>query len=247
MSSRGLNVNSKTNSNTNYFTSFRSIGWIIWKHYNPAALIKIQQNNILKNIHIKAVQRKSSSIVKMKPLQTTQLLLKWLYAFPSDKSAGKSMKFAYFIFASSVIVVHFLAMVAGGIFISKLISIDLEQALFALFHTLCSFNMLYQSIATVLLRHKLAAIFKSWTKIYDESKIKTLSFCRLHFLYKIFCWIYFKFRWRWRFILHPGASKPKMWLDMVILYQIYNVCIMHRRYHSFGSLGFILLLHRWRL
>lgn len=110
----------------------------------------------------------------MIPLETNQIILMWLYAFPSDKAANKWKKCAYFVCASSFIITHSSSLIAGGLFAYKFISVDLELVLFALFHTIGSFNMVYQSGATVALRHKLSAIFKTLTKIYNKSKRKIL-------------------------------------------------------------------------
>lgn len=106
----------------------------------------------------------------MIPLETSQLLLKWLYAFPSDDLAPKWKRIAYFMFASIVIFVLVLAVISGSFYIFEFILIDVEGAIFALFHTLGLFNMLYQSIMIVVLRNKLNEIFKSLSKIYNESK-----------------------------------------------------------------------------
>lgn len=117
----------------------------------------------------------------MKPLETNQLILMWLFAFPSDETASRWKKFAYFMFTAGVIITHFLALVAGGIFIFQFISVDMREVLYALFHTIGSFNMLYQSTVTVLLRRKLTAIFEGLSKIYNESKSPNVEFFRCIF------------------------------------------------------------------
>lgn len=112
----------------------------------------------------------------MQPLETNQRTLTWLYAFPSNEGATKWEKISYFMVTASVIVAHFCAMISGGFFIAKFVSIDLEVAIYSLFHTIAFSNMFYKSIITVLLRHKLQGIFKSLSKIYNESKINILTF-----------------------------------------------------------------------
>lgn len=116
----------------------------------------------------------------MTPLATNQLVLTWLYAFPSDKSASKWKRIAYFVFALCVFVVNVSGLIAGASFISKFMSTKLEDALFSLYHTCVSCNAVYQSIAIVILRHKLSAIFKSLEKIYHESEIKFVDFNNNH-------------------------------------------------------------------
>lgn len=115
----------------------------------------------------------------MIPLETNQLMLMWLYAFPPDENATKWKKVAYSMFTASVIGVNFLCVTSNGFFIAKFVSSNLEEALFALSHVIVFFNSFYQSVVTVILRHKLQEIFKSLSKIYDESKNN--KFCCFHF------------------------------------------------------------------
>lgn len=113
----------------------------------------------------------------MLPLKTNQLMLDWLYAFPPNTFASKSKKIVYFAFASSVVITHCSSFIGGALFFWKSLSIDLNLALFALFHTIGSISMLSECITIILLRRKLTAIFKGLSRIYDESKIKILTLC----------------------------------------------------------------------
>lgn len=130
-------------------------------NYYSQADLEIQFKN-------KVQSRKKSEA--MRPLETNQLLLTWLYAFPPDESSIKWKRIVHFVFSSGVLIAHFLSVMAGGTFIFKFVSIDLEEAIFALFHTIAACNMFYQSIVIVLLRHKFTAIFKDLSTIYDKSK-----------------------------------------------------------------------------
>lgn len=106
----------------------------------------------------------------MIPLETNQLLLMWLYAFPVDESASQRKKIAYLLVSIAVAAVNFSNLLAGTLFVVKYISVDIEMAIFALFHTIPAFNMFYQCVVIVLLRHRLTEIFKSLSNIYNESK-----------------------------------------------------------------------------
>lgn len=108
----------------------------------------------------------------MIPLETNQVILVWLYAFPPDELASRRKKIAYFLFALAIMAANFSNLTAGLLFTFKFISIDIEKAVFALFHTIPALNMLYQCVVIVLMRRKLIAIFTSLTKIYNESKSK---------------------------------------------------------------------------
>lgn len=116
----------------------------------------------------------------MIPLARIQLILVWLYAFPPDGLATRRKKIAYFLFAASVIVALFFAVTSSGLFIFNNFSINLEETIFAFSHAIACSNMLYQSTAIVILRHKLTTIFKSLAKIYEESKNKLFYFYSLH-------------------------------------------------------------------
>lgn len=116
----------------------------------------------------------------MLPLATIQLLLVWLFAFPSDESVTRRKKIAYFVFASSVIVSLFLVITSSGMFIVKNFSINLEEAVFGFSVAISYSNMLYQSIVTILLRKKFTAIFKSLKKIHDESKKPKIDINSFH-------------------------------------------------------------------
>lgn len=105
----------------------------------------------------------------MQPLETNRKVLMWLSGYPPDKSVGKWKKIAYILFTFAIIMAHLLSVVAGGTFIYRNRTNHLQETLYSLIHTLGSANMLYQSIVTVLLRHKLAKIFEGLTTIYYES------------------------------------------------------------------------------
>lgn len=106
----------------------------------------------------------------MKPLETSQRVLTWLCGYPPDKSETKRMKIAYIAFTLSVITGHLLTLLAGAAFIYKHVSVNLEETLFSLFHTVGSLSMLYQSIGTIVLRRNLMTIFEGLSRIYSESK-----------------------------------------------------------------------------
>lgn len=106
----------------------------------------------------------------MNPLKTNQLILTWFGASPSHESLSKWIRIARCMFTLSVIIANFLSVFAGVLFILKFISINLEEAIFALFHTIAYSNMLYQSVMIVVLRRKLTTIFEHLSKIYDKSK-----------------------------------------------------------------------------
>lgn len=138
---------------------------------------------LAKSKNLTLVKQKSKI---MKPLESIQLAMTWLYAFPTDPTASKWKKLAYFMFSLGITVANLSSTTAGALFIVKNVSNNLEDSIFAFFHTIACFNMLYQSIVIVVLRRKLAALFTSLSKIYEESKKEKYW----HFLLTLFILVY---------------------------------------------------------
>lgn len=108
----------------------------------------------------------------MNPLETNQRVLMWLSGILPNESTSKRQKIAYIAFTTIVISSFVVTIMSGVTFIWQNISDNLEESLYSLTHTTAYSNTLYQSIITILWRHKLAAIFKGLAQIYKESKIK---------------------------------------------------------------------------
>lgn len=145
----------------------------------------MQQRNIISflidySLNSRKQQRLNKKSIVMKPLESNQRVLAWLCGYPLDKTASKRMKIAYIVFALSVIMAHLLSAMASTVFIHRNKSTDLEATLFSLFHTFASSSMLYQSIATVLLRRDLNAIFDGLANIYGKSKWKIIIWQIIH-------------------------------------------------------------------
>lgn len=98
---------------------------------------------------------------------------------------NKWRKIVHIVLVPSVIIIisFLLFLAASGIFIYRNILVNLEETLFALFHTVGALNGLYLSIATVLLRRKLITIFNGLTTIYNESEKKELDILSMEKLF----------------------------------------------------------------
>lgn len=105
----------------------------------------------------------------MKPLQLNRRVLTWLCGVPANELDTKKEKVQYIAFTLIVIMINSIAVISGATFIYRHISLDFELTLYSLYHTIGHFQVLYQSIATVLLRHKLDAIIQSLSTIYEKS------------------------------------------------------------------------------
>lgn len=111
----------------------------------------------------------------MKQLETVQRVLMWLSGLPPEKSTSKWMKIAYIMTTVSVISIDLMAIMCSTVFIYRNVNVDLETALFSLFHNVSSCSVFYEVIAMILLRYKLMRIFEGLAKIYEESKKQSQS------------------------------------------------------------------------
>lgn len=122
----------------------------------------------------------------MRPLELCQRVMMWFCGIPPDEDAAKWKRMAYTAFVSGIIMVHLASVISSAEFIRRNVSVDLEITLLALTCNIGSSTALYQSVATVLLRHKMIEIFNSLSKIFEESKTTAIflkffdkiSFCQ---------------------------------------------------------------------
>lgn len=117
------------------------------------------------------VEKRTFIILIMKPLQTNRFVLMWLCGFPPDNSINKWKRCIFITFTLCIVLVHSMSVMAGVTFIYRNASINLEETLFSMYHTMGSARMLYQSIITVVLCHELAAICEELSAIYRESEL----------------------------------------------------------------------------
>lgn len=107
----------------------------------------------------------------MEPLLINRRVLTCLCVYPIDESAYKWQKFACIIFTLFILFVHICAVLSGGTFFFKFLTMDLEQAIYSIFHVSGNTCMTYLTIASFLLRHQITLIFEKLSTIYDTSKI----------------------------------------------------------------------------
>lgn len=105
----------------------------------------------------------------MRPLETNRFVLTLVHVYPADESVNKWRKGAYAFFGVFVILLNFSAFLMSGSFFLRHVSIDLEQALFALVQMPVSASLSYIALTTFLLRHKITAIFDRLSTIYESS------------------------------------------------------------------------------
>lgn len=113
----------------------------------------------------------------MEPLVTIRQMLIWLCVFQAEEGTSKRRKHLYFA-TSLFVVTILLSIFATSVFtLLKLMSVDLEQSLYALMQTIAVFSTLNMMFNTFILRQKLKIIFEKLSEIYSERKnfIKSLN------------------------------------------------------------------------
>lgn len=115
----------------------------------------------------------------MEPLPTTHQCLIWLRICPADESSSRWQKLLHIIFAMIALSVLICTCISSLTFGLKFISIDVAKSLFAFMIVTSEFTVIYMALVGMfLLRHKIDAIFKDLSKIYDEC-----GMCSLFSLY----------------------------------------------------------------
>lgn len=106
----------------------------------------------------------------MKPLQTNQRVLTWLCLFPASKNTSNFVKLGYIVLTFVCITCMTANLMASVAFFIKSVSTELEKSLFALFQIVGSLSVWYMFITVFPSQHKIHAIFRRLSEIYDESK-----------------------------------------------------------------------------
>lgn len=138
----------------------------------------VQTSGFLSSVSIPKLKSYNWSVDSMAhtiPLETNRFVLTWLCVYPADESTSKWQKMVHFMFGLAVFTANSLVFIVSISFFAKNVSIDLEEALFALIQMAGSGNILYVSIISYISRHKITTIFNSLSKIYESCK-ETLTF-----------------------------------------------------------------------
>ena len=112
----------------------------------------------------------------MIPLETNRRILTWFCVYQRENVQMEERErlmhraFALFIFAMNSI--GFIVSVA---YFVKFVTIDFEEALFALLQLCGEGNMMYINVITFMLRRKITDIFNAISAIYAECKYHFVS------------------------------------------------------------------------
>lgn len=111
-----------------------------------------------------------STWVKMKPIKTNQQVLTWLCVCQADETISKRKRMAHIFFASFIFSANFILIPISVAYFLRFVSVDLEQALYALFQLSGMLGMTYMMIAAFILRHEINDLFGKLADIYNNCK-----------------------------------------------------------------------------
>lgn len=98
-----------------------------------------------------------------------QQMLIWLCICPADQNTSQLKRYSHTVFSILVVTILSLASLSGAILCVKFLSIDLEECLFALYHTSATSTLLYMLIAVFFSRKRISATFRSLSEIYNTA------------------------------------------------------------------------------
>lgn len=104
----------------------------------------------------------------MVPLRTSQLMLTW-FSLLRDENSTSWQKLAYALFSLFNLLLTVIQIASSVVFAIEFLTIDLERALYAVAQVLIFSPVLYMSLATLLLRHKITALIEELTMIFNSS------------------------------------------------------------------------------
>lgn len=135
---------------------------VLWIHKDQLFSHSIQ--------HFNFVICAKSQIKIMKPLATTQRVLTLLWMLPFDEGTSLPKRIAYVTFSIFTFLANLAGLIASVAFIRKFKTIDLEAALYSLFHMFGSLTMAYSMFVAFFLRPGMSNIFRKLAEIYNECK-----------------------------------------------------------------------------
>lgn len=113
----------------------------------------------------------------MRPLIFIQKMLTRLSIHPADENTTKWQRRAYICLNAVVINILIAACVSNAAYFWKFYTIQLEEAILALFSFFAMFGLFYTFSVSFLQRMKIKNIFDQLTDIYNASKNSQISSC----------------------------------------------------------------------
>lgn len=106
----------------------------------------------------------------MKPLKTTQQILKVLHVLPHEDHRSRFKKIMCIAFGTFVFAINLFILISSVIFFIKNFTIDLEASLDALSQIFAFTSVVYSTCMAYLIRDKIDGIFQELSIIYSKCK-----------------------------------------------------------------------------
>lgn len=110
----------------------------------------------------------------MKPLVTNQRVLAWFNVCPVEETASKNEKMWCVVFSVIVPMFELIVLIGSVLFFVKNWSINIEDALLALFQIDIAILTIYITIAEYILQKKISDIFGKLTEICNKRNTSIL-------------------------------------------------------------------------
>lgn len=113
----------------------------------------------------------------MRPLATNQRVLTWLYLYPIDNETSKWKQRAHVAVGITAFITIGVIFIAGAVYVRQFITIDLQEALFALIHVALTIDSLSAIVILFLARDQIKMVFEHLSDIYNKSNYQRQNFC----------------------------------------------------------------------
>lgn len=121
----------------------------------------------------------------MQPIGSVKKVLTLLYLCAPDENSSKIKKIFCMACSFGVLTVMTLGASAGAFFAIEYVSIDAEKCLFATFHTVAYYTLIYMLIVIILWRNEMLEVFNSISKIYQLASKTLHGLDVIYFLFAI--------------------------------------------------------------
>ena len=106
----------------------------------------------------------------MDPMPINRHVLTWLYMFPPEAHTSRWKRLASQCLTSVVCMTLAGCIMSSVTFIVRFISIDLKDALYAMFPTIACSGLLYVHIVAIHSRQNISNLFEKLSQIYRKSE-----------------------------------------------------------------------------
>lgn len=126
----------------------------------------------------------------MKILVNNRRLFTWFCVLPLPADAGIGRHILRIFITVCAMLMMIWSLVSSMMFIMRVVTTDLNAALYAMFHFSGILHSFYTAIVCYILRLEITALFDDFQAIYDKCKFRRRKFSALSLLYKNFIFFF---------------------------------------------------------